>query len=84
VKLNQTWAQRYKTFCGRNLQIFVLSQSVGPWQAIPAWSPACGYAGAYARVEQLKCAPGLSHIGLGWKGLPGTLKPIPKIHKLRP
>jgi hypothetical protein len=28
--------QRYKTFSGRNLRIFVISQSVCPWQAFPA------------------------------------------------
>ncbi len=32
----------YKTFYGRNLQIFVISWSACPWQAFPAWSNVCG------------------------------------------
>ncbi len=30
------WAQCYKTFCGRNLLVFVKSESVCPWQAFSA------------------------------------------------
>jgi hypothetical protein len=30
------WAQCYKTFSVRNLRIFVISESVCPWQAFPA------------------------------------------------
>ncbi len=32
----KTWVQCYKTFQGRNLRIFVISQSVCPLQALPA------------------------------------------------
>jgi len=34
--INDTWGLYYKTFYGRNLHIFVISQSVCPWQAFPA------------------------------------------------
>jgi hypothetical protein len=34
--------QCYKTFYGRKLQIFVISWSVCPWQALPALSNVCG------------------------------------------
>ncbi len=30
------WGLYYQTLYGRNLQIFVISQSVCPWQAFPA------------------------------------------------
>jgi hypothetical protein len=33
----------YKTFYGRNLRIFIISWSVCPWQAFPAWSNNCGW-----------------------------------------
>ncbi len=32
------WDQCYKTFYVRNLQVFLISQSVCPWQAFPAQS----------------------------------------------
>ncbi len=32
-----SWGLYYKTFYGRNLQIFVMSYSVCPWQAFPAF-----------------------------------------------
>ncbi len=32
------WTQCYKTFYGRNLRIFVISLSVSPLQAFPAYS----------------------------------------------
>ncbi len=32
----ETWGLYYKTFYGGNLQIFVISQSVCPWQAFTA------------------------------------------------
>jgi hypothetical protein len=32
----ETWAQQYKTFYGRYLQMFAISPSVCPWQAFPA------------------------------------------------
>ncbi len=38
----QPWSMYYKTFYGRNLQIFVISQSVCPWQALPFQSNNCG------------------------------------------
>ncbi len=36
------WGQCYKTFYGRTLCIFIISQSVCPWQAFPAKSIVCG------------------------------------------
>ncbi len=35
-------AQHFQTFCGRNLQIFIISLSVFPWHALPAWPNVCG------------------------------------------
>ncbi len=32
------WAQCFETFYGRNLRVFVISESVYPWQAFQAWS----------------------------------------------
>jgi hypothetical protein len=32
-----TWGQSYKTFYGHNLRIFIMSLSVCPWQAFPAY-----------------------------------------------
>ncbi len=37
-----TRGQCYKTFYVRNLRIFVISQSVCPWQAVPVQSIVCG------------------------------------------
>ncbi len=37
-----TWDQYYKTFCNRNLQIFITSQSICPWQAFTTWALARG------------------------------------------
>ncbi len=37
-----TKGQCYKAFYGRNLQIFVISWSVCPWQAFPALPNVCG------------------------------------------
>ncbi len=36
------WGQCYKIFFVRNLRIFVISQSVCPWQAFQAQSNVCG------------------------------------------
>ncbi len=36
ISVESTWAQFYETFYDRNLRIFVISQSVCPWQALPA------------------------------------------------
>ncbi len=80
--------QCYKTFYGRNLRIFVISQSVCPWQVLPAYqSIAClARQGAYPRVKHLKGAsfmqaPALSsNIRLCQKGCHGqTLQLITKI-----
>jgi hypothetical protein len=35
------WGHCYKTFYGRNLQIFVISYSACPCQTFPAWSNVC-------------------------------------------
>ncbi len=32
----KAWAQCYKTFYGRKLSLFIISQSVCPWKAFPA------------------------------------------------
>ncbi len=37
-----TWGRCYKTFYGRKLRIFVISQSVCSWRAFPAQSNVCG------------------------------------------
>ncbi len=39
---NMLWGQCYKAFFVRDLRIFVISQSVCPWQAFPAQSIVCG------------------------------------------
>ncbi len=36
-------SQGFKTFHGRKLLVFVISQSISPWQALPAQSYVCGY-----------------------------------------
>jgi hypothetical protein len=38
----QTQGLKYQTFYGCNLQIFVMSHSVCPWQAVPVQSNVCG------------------------------------------
>ncbi len=43
----------YKTFFVRNLKIFVISQSVCPWQAFPAQSIVCGQ----GQEHTLQCSP---------------------------
>ncbi len=66
--------QCYKTFYGRNLQIFILSQSVCPSQAFSAQSNVDGE----SQEPTLECVslgqatvlP--ANIKLGWKGLPTT------------
>jgi len=35
AKIDELWAQCYKTFYGRNLRMFVISYSVCPWQDFP-------------------------------------------------
>ncbi len=68
--------QSYKTFYGRNLRIFVISQSICPWQAFLAQSNATPRANP--TTEHMKCAslgqaPALpANIRLGLKGLPCT------------
>ncbi len=53
--------------------LFIISRSVCPWQASPAYLMFVGNLGAYHRVEHLKGAPALlTRIRLGSKGLPVT------------
>ncbi len=67
-----------KTFFVRRLRIFVISQSVCPWQAFQAQTNLLVRPGAYPRVKHLKGAslgqaPALpANIRLGLKSLPGT------------
>ncbi len=35
------WCQCYNTFYGRNLRMLVISYSVCPWQAFPAYTNVC-------------------------------------------
>ncbi len=41
LKMDPDRAQCYKTFNGRNSQVFVMNYSVCPWQAFPAESNVC-------------------------------------------
>ncbi len=54
---SKAWGLYYKTYYGRNLRIFVISLSVCPWQAFPAWSNVCGQFGLthrhYTSMEML-------------------------------
>jgi hypothetical protein len=50
----ETGAQCFKTFYGRNLQMFIISWSVCPWQAVSAWQMLWVRPGAYPRVKHLK------------------------------
>ncbi len=69
--------QCYITFFLSNLQKFLISQSVCPWQTFTAQPCVCG-PGANPTVELLKGAslgqtlPLLANIRLGWICLPGT------------
>ncbi len=51
----------YKTFYGRNLRIFVISQSVCPWQAFPAQPRRVRPSEAPFRCSTLGQAPCLTH-----------------------
>ncbi len=84
--------QCYKTFYDCNLQIFVISQSVSPWQAFPAQSNVLLVRpGGFPRVENLKGAslgqamPYLQILDQAGKACQGqTLQLITEIRKLRP
>ncbi len=60
------------------LSLFVISQSVCPWQAFPAWSKICGQGQEPTRVEKLKGASLRytsalrANVILDWKGWLGT------------
>ncbi len=61
------WGQCYKTFCGRKLRLFILSQSDCPWQAFEAQSYVCWICWSLFELSTFRCstlgqAPGLTHI----------------------
>ncbi len=55
--------QCYKTYYGRNLRMFVISQSVCLWQAFPV----CCNAGAYPIEEHFRCSTLGQALGLAHK-----------------
>ncbi len=73
-----TRRQSYKTFYCRYLRIFVISQSVCPWQAFQAYLMFMGKERSLPQSRAPKMCfthvgCGLtSNISLGWKGLPRT------------
>ncbi len=82
-----TWGQYYKSYNGRNLRIFVISQIVCPWQAFPAWSNVCGQSAQSGAPERYftRVGPGLGRTH--WtklERLGQTFQLITKICKLWP
>ncbi len=71
----------YKTFYGRNLQMFVIRQTVCQWQALLSFQPRImfvgkttilTYSGAHESASLGQALAFLTNIRLGWKGLPGA------------
>ncbi len=86
-----TQGQCYKTFFARNLYIFVISQSVCPWQAFPAQSNVCRQGRSlpelstfqvlHSRVGSWPHPQVLDNVGIVCQGQP--LQLITKILKLQ-
>jgi hypothetical protein len=71
---NVPWGRYYKTFFGRNLRIFIISQSVVPGKPFQPSLVFAGKARAYPSEAPFRCKllASPTNITLDWKGLPGT------------